>query len=80
MTQATDVRSEGMQTIRVIKPKRACEILKEHGMAITEVKLDMGLRQRVFPFGDAIEMRSEWDYIIYENLLMKWIAERSDPT
>lgn len=60
-----------MQTIKVIKPKRACEILKEHGMAITEVKLDMGLRQRVFPFGDAIEMRSEWDYIIYEHLLRK---------
>lgn len=28
-------------------------------------------------FGDAIEMSSEWDYAIYENLLMKWIAERS---
>lgn len=63
--------------IRVIKPKRACEILKEHGMPITEVKLDMGLRQKVFPFGDAIEMKSEWDYVIYENLLMKWIEERS---
>ncbi|MBR1749907.1 MAG: hypothetical protein IJ740_03350 [Ruminococcus sp.] len=62
--------------ISVIKPKRACEILKEHGMSITEVKLDMGLRQKVFPFGDAIEMQSEWDYIIYEHLLMEWISER----
>ena len=64
--------------ISVIKPKQACAILAEHGMAITEVKLDMGLRQRVFPFGDAIEMNSEWDYIIYTHLLMKWIAERSE--
>lgn len=65
--------------IGVIKPKQACAILAEHGMDITEVKLDMGLRQRVFPFGDAIEMNSEWDYIIYTHLLMKWIAERSEP-
>lgn len=70
--------SDNLSLIRIIKPKRACEILKAHGMQITEVKLDMGLRQRVFPFGDAIEMNTEWDYIIYENLLMKWIAERSE--
>lgn len=64
-------------TIRVITVSRACEILKEHGMSITPVKLGMGLRQRVYPFGDAIQIGSEWDYAIYENLLMKWIAERS---
>ena len=66
--------------IRAIKPKQAVQILAEHGMKITENKLDMGLRQGVFPFGDAIEMHSEWDYIIYEHLLRKWIAERSEPT
>lgn len=63
--------------IKVIKPKRACEILAEHGMNITQNKLNMGLRQRVFPFGDAIEMPGEWDYIIYQHLLEKWIEERS---
>lgn len=64
--------------IRAIKPRKAVEILKEHGFNITEVKIDMGLRQGVFPFGDAIEMSSEWDYTIYVPLLMKWIAERSE--
>ena len=64
-------------TMKVIKPKRAVEILRAHGMQTNETKLGMGLRQRVYPFGDAIQMESEWDYAIYENLLMKWIAERS---
>lgn len=64
--------------ISVITVSRACEILKEHGMSITPVKLGMGLRQRVYPFGDAVEMSSEWSYAVYEHLLRKWIAERSE--
>lgn len=66
--------------IKVIKPKRACEILAENGMKIPEPTLDMGLQQGVFPFGTAILMSREYCYFIYEHLLMKWIAERSEPT
>lgn len=69
--------ADGM--IRAIKPKEAVQILKEHGFSITEVKLDMGLRQKVFPFGDAVEMPGgEYSYTIYTPLLDKWIAERSE--
>lgn len=69
----------GTMQISIVKPKRACEILRAHGMPITEVKLGMGLRQRVFPFGDAVEMPGgEWSYAVYEHLLMKWIEERSE--
>lgn len=65
--------------IRAIKPKEAVQILKEHGFTITEARLDMGLRQRVFPFGDAVEMPGgEWSYTIYTPLLDRWIAERSE--
>lgn len=64
--------------IRAIKPKEAVQILKEHGFTITEARLDMGLRQRVFPFGDAVEMPGgEWSYTIYTPLLDRWIEERS---
>lgn len=65
-------------SIKVITVKRACEILAEAGMSITPVKMNMGLRQRVYPFGDAVEMSSEWSYAVYEHLLRKWIVERSE--
>lgn len=65
--------------IKAIRPKEAVQILKEHGYTITEARLDMGLRQRVFPFGDAVEMPGgEWSYTIYTPLLDRWIAERSE--
>ena len=65
--------------IKAIRPKEAVQILKEHGFTITEARLDMGLRQRVFPFGDAVEMPGgEWSYTIYTPLLDRWIAERSE--
>lgn len=65
--------------IRTIKPKEAVEILREHGLTISEPKLDAGLRQGVFPFGEAIKL-DKYVYTIYPTLLYKWIAERSDST
>lgn len=62
--------------IRVITTKRACEILAEHGMKTDPQKLGLGLQQRVYPFGVAIES-SRWIYEIYEHQLMKWIKERA---
>ena len=39
-------------------------------------KLGLGLQQRVYPFGVAIEA-GRWIYEIYLNLLLKWIKERT---
>lgn len=61
--------------INVISTKRACEILKEHGMDTNPLKLGLGLQQRVYPFGVAIKSH-QWIYEIYDTLLMKWIEER----
>ena len=63
-------------TIKVISTKRAVEILKEHGMKTDQQKIGLGLQQKVYPFGVAIH-DNRWIYEIYENLLMKWIEERS---
>jgi hypothetical protein len=66
--------------MRVLKVKEAQKILAENGFNITVVRLEMGLRQRVFPFGDAVEMPSgTWAYAVYSVLLDRWIAERSAP-
>lgn len=64
--------------INAIQVKEAADILKEHGFAVTVQRLNMGLRQRVYPFGDAVEMPGgSWVYAIYTTLLYKWIEERS---
>lgn len=64
--------------ISAIQVKEAVDILKEHGFAVTVQRLNMGLRQRVYPFGDAVEMPGgSWVYAIYTTLLYKWIEERS---
>lgn len=60
--------------IRVITAKRACEILAEHGMKTDPQKLGLGLQQRVYPFGVAIQ-GGRWIYEIYEHKLMEWIRE-----
>lgn len=62
--------------INVISTKRACEILAEHGLSTTPLKLGLGLQQKVYPFGVAIKSH-QWIYEIYENLLRTWIAERT---
>lgn len=60
--------------INVITTKRACEILAEHGMKTDPNKLGLGLQQRVYPFGVAIQA-GRWIYEIYEHQLIKWINE-----
>lgn len=66
--------------MKVLRVKEAQQILKENGFTVTVPRLEMGLRQRVYPFGDAVEMKGgTWVYAVYSVLLDKWIAERSAP-
>lgn len=62
--------------IKVISTKRCVEILEKHGMKTDQQKIGLGLQQKVYPFGVAIHDK-RWMYEVYENLLMKWIEERS---
>ena len=64
--------------IKVLKVKDACKILKAHGMDTNVVRIEMALRQKVYPWGVAIQMEKSWVYEIYSTLLMQWIAERSE--
>lgn len=66
--------------MKVLRVKEAQRILAENGFTATVARLEMGLRQRVYPFGDAVEMKGgTWVYAVYSVLLDKWIAERSAP-
>lgn len=64
---------------KMISTRVASKILKANGFDISENKLNAGLRQRVYPFGDAVEL-TEWSYAVYAVLLERWIAERSGGT
>ena len=67
--------------IKAIQPKEAVQILADNGFKVTVPRLQMGLRQRVYPFGDAVEMPGgTFVYAVYSVLLDKWIAARSDGT
>lgn len=65
--------------IRAIQPKEAQKILEANGFKITVPRIQMGLRQGVYPFGDAVEMPGgTFVYAIYTTLLERWIAERNE--
>lgn len=65
--------------IKAIHVNEAVEILKANGFKVTVDRLRMGLIQRVYPFGDAVEMPGgSYCYAVYTTLLKKWIEERSE--
>lgn len=69
-----------MSMIKAITPTEAVKVLTAHGYKITVNRLQMGLRQRVYPVGDAVEMPGgTWVYAVYSVLLERWIAERRAP-
>ena len=63
--------------LKIISVQQACKILAEHGFSVSPTHLGLGLQQGVYPFGVAIKSQ-QWIYEIYDVLLRKWIAERSD--
>lgn len=66
--------------IKILTTAETCRILGENGMKISPQRLGLGLEQRVYPFGVAIRgTGGKMIYEIYSTLLMKWIAERSEP-
>jgi len=66
--------------IKAISVREAQKILEEHGYKVTVARIEMGLRQRVYPFGEAVEMKGgSFVYAVYTTLLERWIAERSEP-
>ena len=66
--------------IKAISVREAQKILEKHGYKVTVARIEMGLRQRVYPFGEAVEMKGgSFVYAVYTTLLQKWISERSEP-
>ena len=60
----------------VIGIKEAAQILREHGMKISDADLRAGLEQKVYPFGDVVT--SQPVFHIYKPKLLAWIDERSE--
>ncbi len=49
----------------IIKPEVAAKELREMGMRINAQNIRYGLREGKFPFGVAINMGKQWEYLIY---------------
>ena len=62
----------------VIGIKEAAQILRDHGMKISDADLRAGLEQKVYPFGDAVVVTSQPVFHIYKPKLLAWIDERSE--
>lgn len=65
-----------MKLIHVISVNEAARIMTEHGYPMTPQKLRLGLQQKAFPFGVAINMK-QWDYDIFEWQLLQYLDERA---
>ena len=49
----------------IIKPEVAAKELREMGMRMNAQNIRYGLREGKFPFGVAINMGKQWEYLIY---------------
>jgi len=61
-----------------ITPEEACERMRAVGMKITATVVRNGIKQGVFPFGDAIESETPgpFRFFVYPKLLGEWLKEK----
>lgn len=64
--------------IVVLTINETVEILREHGMKISQPHLRAGIECGAYPFGVCVRMGKQPTFEIFRPLLMRWIAERSD--
>ncbi len=62
--------------MKLISSKEAVAKLEAAGMHTNVSRLQAGLKQGVYPFGHAILLK-EYVFEIFDELLDKWIKERS---
>ena len=65
--------------MKLISSKEAVAKLEAAGMHTNVQRLQAGLKQGVYPFGHAIQLK-EYVFEIFDELLDQWIAERSSQT
>ena len=66
-----------MVNIETMTPEEATERLRAAGMKISPTVIRDGLRQKIFPFGDAIESERSCRFFVYTRLLEEWMAARA---
>lgn len=65
--------------LKIIKVKDAVARLREAGMDTNVQRIEAALRQGgIYPWGVAIRMDKQFVYEVYDVLLSRWIAERSE--
>lgn len=64
--------------IEVLTPEKTSDYLRSLGMHISAETVRLGLQQKAFPFGDAVEGGKTPRFFVYKKLLDQWVAERSN--
>lgn len=69
-----------MEVIKTLTPQEAAEKLRSLGMKTSPDFIRMGLEQKVFPFGDAVDNgNGGYRYYIYSRLFDERISSRVEP-
>lgn len=66
-----------MGNIPTITPEEACQRLRAMGVQISPSVIRDGLRQGVFPFGNAVKSEKGCRFLIWEVLFDAWLKERT---
>lgn len=64
-------------TIEIITPDEACQRMRAAGINISPVIIRGGIKQKVFPFGDAVETEKGHRFFVYARLLTEWMEQRA---
>ncbi len=65
-------------TIKTITPDEVRKRLRAAGVSISTTTIRDGLKQRVFPFGYAIETEKSVRFLISEKTFEKWMQDWAD--
>ena len=66
-----------MEVLTTITPQEAAEKLRSLGMKTSPDFIRMGIEQKVFPFGDAVDNgNGGYRYYVYSRLFDEWISSR----
>lgn len=66
-----------MEVLKTITPQEAAEKLRSLGMKTSPDFIRMGIEQKVFPFGDAVDNgNGGYRYYVYSRLFDEWISSR----
>lgn len=61
--------------VKTLTINEAVQKLRDAGLHFSRAKIECGILQGIYPWGEALKMKNI-EYTVYDSMLEKWIAER----